>query len=384
MTKPLLPIGCYDLLPPYARQQSELSSTLLHVFESFGYEQVAPPLLEYSDNLLAGRGSALSSQIFRVMDPHANKVMGLRADITLQVARIATTRLSHAPRPLRLCYNGLILRMQGEQLRGNRQLRQAGIELIGPSSPEADAEVICVAAQALRATGVQHFSIDLNLPGIVSTLLAAEKLEENTLQALLSAVAHKDVSSLRRMNIAYRETIIGLLQATGDAHRVLPTIERLDLPDSARRQVRDLMRVTDILRITLGESITLTIDATESRGAGYHSGISFSIFVPGITTEVGRGGRYRIQAPDAREDSEATGFTLYVETLIDILPKSAPNKRILVASGIVGITQEELQTLKDEGYTMLFALEEYGTNTEEAKRLGCNYIYINREVKEIL
>src|SRR5262245_18668843 len=144
MPKPLLPIGCYDLLPPYARQESELSAALLSTFESFGYEQVAPPLLEYSDSLLAGRGAALSAQVFRVMDPGAHKVMGIRPDITMQIARIASGLLATAPRPLRLCYNGLILRMQGDQFKGDRQLRQAGIELIGAASPEADAEVILV------------------------------------------------------------------------------------------------------------------------------------------------------------------------------------------------------------------------------------------------
>ena len=174
MSKTLLPSGCYDLLPPHARHESELSAALLSTFEAFGYEQVSPPLLEYSENLLAGRGAALSPYTFRVMDPTGHKVMGLRADITLQIARIAVSRLSHAPRPLRLCYNGLILRMQGEQLKNDRQLRQAGIEMIGAASPEADAEVILVAANALKKAGVSTLSIDLNLPGIVASLLAAE------------------------------------------------------------------------------------------------------------------------------------------------------------------------------------------------------------------
>lgn len=133
MSKTLLPAGCYDVLPPFARQESELSAGLLSTFESFGYEQVSPPLIEYSESLLSGRGAALASQIFRLMDPDAHKVMGLRADITLQIARIATSRLAEAPRPLRLCYHGLILRMKGEQLKSDRQLRQAGIELIGPA-----------------------------------------------------------------------------------------------------------------------------------------------------------------------------------------------------------------------------------------------------------
>ena len=179
MPKTLLPAGCYDLLPPFARQESELSTALLGVFESFGYQQVSPPLLEYSESMLAGRGAGLASQIFRVIDPDTNKVMGIRADITLQIARIAASRLIQQPKPLRLSYNGLILRMQGEQLKGDRQLRQAGIELIGAASPEADAEVILVAAAALEKSGIHEFSIDLNLPGIVSSLLASERLDNN-------------------------------------------------------------------------------------------------------------------------------------------------------------------------------------------------------------
>lgn len=376
----LLPSGCYDLLPPYARQESELSHTLLSIFESFGYEQVSPPLLEYSDSLLSGRGSSLSSQIFRVMDPTAHKVMGIRADITLQIARIAMTRLSHAPRPLRLCYNGLILRMQGEQLKNDRQLHQAGIELIGASSAQADAEVILVAAEALNKAGITNISIDLNLPGIVGSLLAAERLDEAQLQTLLNAVAHKDVSTIRTISFSYRDTLIGLLQNAGVAETVLTTIERLDLPDSARRECADLRQVVEILRERNNKNWTITIDATENRGAGYHSGIGFSIFVAGVACEVGRGGRYKIQGETAMSDSEATGFTLYLETLLDILPQTTRTKRILVSDGI---SSKNTDKLHQEGFVVIYALSEYGCGEDEAKRLGCWYLYKDGQVVKI-
>lgn len=374
MSKPLLPAGCYDLLPPQARHVSHLSQTLLTVFESFGYEQVSPPLLEYSDSLLAGRGSALSSQIFRVMDPGAHKVMGIRPDITLQIARIAVTRLAHAPRPLRLCYNGLILRMQGEQLKGDRQLRQSGIELIGPATPEADAEVVLVAAEALKKAGVAAFSVDLTLPGIVGALLAEEKLDEEQLKTLFAAVAHKDVSTIGTLSFHYRDTLVGLLQSAGPAATALAAIGRLDLPDSARRQYEELKQVVNMLSARADAGWSLTIDATESRGAGYHSGIGFSIFVPGIASEVGRGGRYRI------ENTEATGFTLYVETLLDILPAPARAKRILISEGIAA---KNTDRLRDEGYVLVYALSDYGASQEEAKRLGCDYLFTNNTVKDI-
>jgi ATP phosphoribosyltransferase regulatory subunit len=375
MSKTLLPAGCYDLLPPLARQESELSSALLSVFESYGYEQVSPPLLEYSENLLAGRGAELSSQIFRVMDPGAHKVMGIRADITMQIARIAQSRLAAAPRPLRLCYNGLILRMQGEQLKGDRQLRQAGIELIGASSPEADAEVILVAAAALKRAGITELSIDLNLPGIVSALLASEVLESNTLQKLLSAVAHKDISTIRSISFAYRDSLIGLLQSAGPADGALAAISRLDLPESAARQVRDLQEVIRILKAAKN-NLTLTVDAAESRGFAYHSGISFSMFVPGAACEVGRGGRYRIDGSKPEFDMEATGFTVYVETLCGLLPALARQKRVLVVNG-------DAAELHKQSYVTILALSEYGKSEEEAKRLGCDWIFKDGKLKAL-
>jgi ATP phosphoribosyltransferase regulatory subunit len=378
MLKTLLPTGCYDLLPPFARQESQLSSNLLSVFESYGYEQVSPPLLEYSDNLLAGRGAELSPQIFRVMDAAAGKVMGIRADITLQIARIAMSRLAEAPRPLRLCYNGLILRMQGEYLKGDRQLQQAGIELIGASSPEADAEVILVAAEALSRAGIKDISIDLNLPGIVSALLASERLESETLEKLMAAVTHKDIAAIKSLSFAYRDTLIGLLQCAGPAAAAMAAIQRLDLPESAARQCRDLEEVIRILK-TSGKHLTLTIDAAESRGFAYHSGISFSMFVPGVVSEIGRGGRYLIGGVRPEFDTEATGFTVYVETLRGLLPTPTPQKRVFVTEGIGA----DVTALQQQGYVVVYALSEYGKSQAEAKRLGYSYIFKDGKVKPL-
>jgi ATP phosphoribosyltransferase regulatory subunit len=377
MSKTLLPAGCYDLLPPLARQESELSSALLSVFEDFGYEQVSPPLLEYSENLLAGRGAELSSQIFRVMDPGAHKVMGIRADITMQIARIAASRLAGAPCPLRLCYNGLILRMQGEQLKGDRQLHQAGIELIGVASPEADAEVILVAASALKRAGITGLSIDLNLPGIISVLLASEMLENDMLQKLLAAVAHKDISTIRSISFRYRDSLIGLLQSAGPADAALTAIARLDLPDGAAQQIRDLKEVIRILEIS-DKKLTLTVDVAESRGFAYHTGISFSMFVPGAACEIGRGGRYRIDGSKPEFDLDATGFTVYVETLRGLLPTPARQKRVLIADGIIDVAE-----LQKQGFVTIYALSEYGKDEEEAKRLGCGHIFKDGKLKAL-
>src|SRR5215469_11076161 len=127
----LLPTGLYDLLPPEAEVEAEVTARLMGVLASHGYEQVKPPLVEFEDTLLAGAGAVMASDTFRTMDPTSHRMIGVRADMTPQVARIAATRLSHKPRPLRLSYAGQVLRVRGSQMRPERQVGQAGAELIG-------------------------------------------------------------------------------------------------------------------------------------------------------------------------------------------------------------------------------------------------------------
>ena len=149
----LLPAGLRDLLPPDAETEAASVEALMEVFAAHGYQRVKPPLLEFEDSLLAGSGAAVAEQTFRLMDPESQRMMGLRADTTPQVARIATTRLAHAPRPLRLSYAGQCLRVRGSQLAPDRQIAQAGIELIGCDNPAADAEIVLVGAEALASVG---------------------------------------------------------------------------------------------------------------------------------------------------------------------------------------------------------------------------------------
>src|SRR5271170_162102 len=167
----LLPAGLRDLLPPDAETEASAVEALMEAFAAHGYQRVKPPLLEFEDSLLSGSGADLADQTFRLMDPDTRRMMGLRADMTPQVARIATTRLAHAARPLRLSYAGQCLRVHGGQLAPDRQLAQAGIELIGHDSPDADAEIVLVAAEALAAVGLTRLSFDLTLPPLVPALL---------------------------------------------------------------------------------------------------------------------------------------------------------------------------------------------------------------------
>src|SRR5580692_12745911 len=149
----LLPAGLRDGLPPDAAQRAAVIERLIAEFGAHGYERVEPPLVEFEDSLLPS-GPGAGPEIFRLMDPLSQRMMGVRADLTIQVARIATTRLAARPRPLRLSYAGDVLRVKGSQLRPERQFVQVGAELIGAPSVAADVEVVRLAADALAAIGV--------------------------------------------------------------------------------------------------------------------------------------------------------------------------------------------------------------------------------------
>src|SRR5437667_381373 len=144
----LLPTGMHDLLPPEAEIEAQVVAQLMTTLAAHGYERVKPPLVEFEETLFSGAGAAMATATFRLMDPASHRMIGVRADMTPQIARIATTRLGDAPRPLRLSYAGQVLRVTGSEIRPERQVGQVGAELIGAAGPAADVEAIAVAGAA--------------------------------------------------------------------------------------------------------------------------------------------------------------------------------------------------------------------------------------------
>src|ERR1700684_354318 len=216
----LLPAGLRDLLPPDAETEASAVEALMDVFAAHGYQRVKPPLLEFEDSLLAGSGAAVAEQTFRLMDPESQRMMGVRADTTPQVARIATTRLANAPRPLRLSYAGQCLRVRGSQIAPDRQIAQAGIELIGHDSPEADAEIILTAVEALAMIGLTRISVDLTVPRLVPNLL--ESIEAGSRAALARALERKDAAAVAEIGGPVAGLLLQLLDASGLVQRAIP------------------------------------------------------------------------------------------------------------------------------------------------------------------
>jgi ATP phosphoribosyltransferase regulatory subunit len=364
--KALLPEGLRDLLPPDAGIEAEVVARLMAALASHGYERVKPPLAEFEDNLLSGAGAAMATDTFRVMDPVSRRMIGLRADMTPQVARIAATRLKNAPRPLRLCYAGQVLRVNGSQLRPERQVGQVGAELIGPSEVSADAEVIVIAAEALAGLGAQGLSIDLTLPTLVPAVCRDAKLDTADSEAVRRALDHKDAAALRRAAGPVGALLGKLLRASGGAEKALAALAAIDLPKMAAGERARLGEVVARVK-QAAPNVVITVDPVENRGFEYHTGVSFTFFAKSVRGELGRGGRYRT-GNGGGED--ATGFTLYADTIVQALPAPPAPRRVYVPFE----ESAAAKRLRAEGWITVTGLAPERDPRREAKRLNCGHL----------
>jgi ATP phosphoribosyltransferase regulatory subunit len=362
----LLPLGLRDLLPPDAAIEAAIVARQMAVLASHGYERVKPPLAEFEDNLLSGAGAAMARETFRLMDPVSQQMIGLRADMTPQVARIATTRLEKAPRPLRLCYAGQVLRVKGSQLHPERQIGQVGAELIGSDEIAADVEVIALATEALTASGISALSVDLGLPTLVPALCTALGLGASAAEAVRRALDHKDAAAVAAVGGRAAMLLGKLLDSAGAANKALQVLTALELPAEAIGERARLTAVVERLG-QIAPDLHLTIDVVENRGFEYHTGVSFTLFAKGVRGELGRGGRYRT-GNSASEP--ATGFTLYTDTVLRAAPKEVPGQRLYLPAGSDPMLAKRLRR---DGWTTVAGLAPAADAEAEARRLGCDH-----------
>lgn len=370
----MLPAGLRDLLPPEAEIESAVVDRLLAVFAAHGFARVAPPLVEFETSLLAGPGAAMAPSTFRLMDPVSQAMMGLSADITPQIARIATTRLVNEPRPLRLCYAGQVVRVRGGQLRPERQFGQVGAELFGEMSAAADAEIILLAAESLAALGISGLTIDINLPPLVPAVTAGLGMAAAAATSLREALDRKDAALVAQHAGPHAALFAALARAAGPAAEALGALEAIALPDAAAVLRHRLVEVVTAVLGDLPAGISLTVDPVEYHGFSYENGVSFAVFARGIRGELGRGGRYMAGRQDGRPGETATGFTLYADLVVRAAPESAPRPKVLVASGVA---RPVAAMLRQEGWITVASHAQPNAQdvlSAEARRQGCSHI----------
>lgn len=360
----LLPSGLRDVLPPEAEHEARSVATIMDCFAAHGYERVDPPLLEFEDSLLSGSGAATVDQTFRLMDPESQRMMALRADTTPQIARLATTRLADDPRPLRLAYAGQCLRVRGSHLQPERQIAQAGIELVGNDTADADAEIILTAVEALAAIGLASPSVDLTIPRLIPALLSTVAADRKV--QLAHALDRKDAAAVTALGGA--PLLLQLLGASGPAERGVPTLLAMDLSGDAKTQVLRLADTVAAIR-RVRPDLPLTVDPVEFRGYQYHTGVCMTLFAPGHQAELGRGGRYI-----CGDAEPATGITLYPDTITRLTPQPARRPRIYLPHAAPAAAGASCRA---QGFVTIAGLAPHAEPRAEAARLSCSHIFLD-------
>jgi ATP phosphoribosyltransferase regulatory subunit len=371
VNRALLPAGLPDILPPEAAHEASVVALLMDGFAANGYDPVKPPLIEFEDSLFSGPGAALARASFRLMDPASGRMLALRPDMTPQISRIAATRLADVPRPLRLSYAGEVLRVKASQLRPERQFAQAGIELIGSSSSEADGEIVRLAHEGLERLGITDVSVDLTLPTLVPAVVAGLGLSETDQAKLRDALDHKDPARLG--GLPSQALFEALLRASGPADKALAALEGLSLPPAAKAEIALLKAVAGAI-MRDAPNMTLTIDAVESRGFEYHCGVAFTLFAKGQSFELGRGGRYAV------DGQPATGATLFMDTVLKCAPRQAAKPRLYLP---LGTPRDVGLAWQSKGYATVAGLEPAADPGLEATRQGCACWLKNNEIVKI-
>ena len=364
--KALLPHGLRDVLPPDADHEAAVAQRLVATFAARGYQRVDPPLVEFDDSLLDGAGQAMSTATFRLMDPVSQRMMGVRADMTIQVARIAATRLASAPRPLRLAYAGSVLRVKGSQLRPERQFIQAGVEIVGSEAACADAEIMLLAVEALGEAGVANLSVDINMPTLVPALCGAVGLQGKAEAELRAALDRKDAAAVAAAGGTAADLFGALLRASGPADTALAALAEIELPAACAAERQRLDEVVAILKDAMPD-LALTVDAVEYRGFEYQTGLSFTVFARGVRGTMGRGGRYHV----SRTGEPATGFSLFLDSVLRGVPSPGNGKRLYLPHGTA---PAQGGALRGEGWITVAGLESEADSVAEARRLGCSHI----------
>jgi ATP phosphoribosyltransferase regulatory subunit len=372
----LLPEYIQDMLPDEAWRIERMRADVLELLRRSGYQLVAPPLLEYVESLLVNGSHDMNLRTFKLVDQLSGRTLGLRADITPQVARI-DAHLLNRQGITRLCYAGSVLHTQPSGLMRTREPLQIGAELYGHGGLESDLEIQRLMLEALAMLGIQGVHLDLGhvalFRALVNNAEIAKKLEEE----LFTALQGKDVPALRELVDGLPKEVLqallalpqlyGGIEVIGRARKILPSYPEvtaaLDELEQAAARLRPLAQ-------------NVGIDLAELRGYHYHSGMMFAAYHAGSHDAIALGGRYDDVGKSFGRARPATGFSMDLRQLYRLLPAQAQPGGILAPSGDDASLQEKISQLRAEGHAVVVNL---AGNAAHRAELNCDRELVRRE-----
>jgi len=369
MNRWLLPEDIADVLPAEARKVESLRRAILDLYQSYGYELVAPPILEFLDSLLTGTGSDLNLQTFKLVDQLSGRTLGLRADITPQVARIDAHLLNRAG-VTRLCYAGSVAHARTPVGSSSREQLQLGAEIYGCANWEADFEAITLLLKTLGVAGLKKVYLDLSHAGILTGILADQKLAKETIETLYGLLQTKDRPRLQQwatcLPAKIADALLALTELNGPCAEVLAQAKQV-LPKHAAidQALADLERIVSAANANANAGIELSIDLADLRGYQYHSGVMFAAYVDGLPQPIARGGRYDQVGQAFGRSRPATGFSLDLLTLASLSPLQV-RKFAILAPWVQDVALENAITeLRNRGEVVIQVLA--GESVEAAE-----------------
>ena len=350
----LLPESLADTLPAEARRIEELRRQLLDLFRTYGFELVAPPLVEYIDSLLSGTGSDLNLRTSKLVDQLSGRTLGVRADMTPQITRIDAHLLNRAG-VTRLCYCGPVLHARPAGLLSSRELLQIGAEIFGHKGFEADLEIIRLALESARLAGLQALRLDLCHAGLVRSLIEADAAAQLRADEIMALLRDKDLPG-----IAGLAQGAGALQAqTVQALAWLPKLygDRTVI-DRARKVLPNTAGVVaalDTLAQLLGalDDVSVGVDLADVGTYGYHTGVTFSIYADGWHDALVQGGRYDNVSLAFGRARPATGFSLDLRKLAAGLLPALATPAVRAPAGQDLALRAAVQALRQEGHIVV-------------------------------
>jgi ATP phosphoribosyltransferase regulatory subunit len=359
----VLPDHIADVLPSEARHIEELRRDLLDMARCYGYELVMPPLLEHLESLLTGAGEALDLQTFKLVDQLSGRMMGLRADSTPQVARI-DAHLLNRQGVARLCYCGPVLHTRPHGPHATREPLQFGAEIYGHAGLEADLEILLLALDCLKVAKVPLPSVDMADARIVNALLEGVALEGDLLAQVHAALAAKDGSELSALTKNFpsssRQGLLALVQLYGDEKVLLEAENVLPPLPVVREALSNLKWLASQL-----EGCKASFDLADLRGYAYYTGVRFSIYVPGASDALVRGGRYDAVGAVFGRKRPAAGFSLDVKALVGVLAARPLHPAIRALWRESADLRTAIASLRAQGETVVCAMPGHESEVDE-------------------
>ena len=368
MNRWLLPENIADILPSEARKIEDLRRILLDRFQAYGYELVMPPMLEYLDSLLTGSGQDLNLKTFKLVDQISGRTLGLRADMTPQVARI-DAHLLNRQGVTRLCYAGSILHTRAAAGSSSREQLQLGAEIYGHAGWEADLEIQALLNEVLNLSQVGLITLDMSHAGLLTAILGDFSPKPESLDALYSALQTKDLPGL---NLALEDwpadvksAVLALANLSGSPEKVLAQA-RQNLPKTVavKAALDELERLCAAVA-ALPNAPQLNLDLSDLKGYQYHSGVMFAAYVEGLPVAIARGGRYDMVGKAFGRSRPATGFSLDIMTLARISKKDSRKTAILAPWSNDSTLTQEIAQLRSQGQVVIQLLPGHEQDGDE-------------------